>query len=279
MASWRGEIDIPAPEVHRLTAVLPLVLERARALRVADGTLLDPWNGDSLLDLHVVEGAHPSVGTRYEGTYRSVGPDQGEPDQTGVDATAEEWPAEVAHEWVATLDADDAHAARVTILDGAGTADEISLTVELPMPTRPTEVRFVILLPISPDGFMAGAVQTDGTVSWEALAAPGDGVRRVATVQIGHPRFRAGIVVDADPTGAAWRASADGFVSGHGLSRPLFALMMFFVAKKMRPVLDHRFAELVEPIEQWNELCRTHPSDADLADALIDRWLDHVRRT
>lgn len=287
MASWRGVIEIPAPEVHRLTAVLPLVLERARSLRVADGTVLDPWNGDGPLDLHVVGGTHPLVGTRYEATYRSV-PVDGDlgraatgdtpGDDGATDPIGDEWAARPDHEWVATIEADDASAVRIAVVDGAGSDDEITLTVELPMPARPTEVRLVGLVPIAPDGFMAGDIQAEGTVSWEALQVAGDGVRRLATVHIGHPRFRAGIVADVEPMDGTWRVTAEGFVSGRGLVRPLFALMMFFVARKMRPVLDRRLAELVEPAEDWNALTRQFERDDELADALVDRWLDHVRR-
>jgi hypothetical protein len=285
VASWRGVIDIPAPEVHRLTAVLPLVLERARSLRVADGTLLDPFNDGVPLDLHVVDGVHPLVGARYEATYRSVAVDglpdkvEDEPDVESVDPIGDDWAAGPAHEWVATIEADDATAVRVAVVDGAGSDDEITLTVELPMPARPVEVRLVGLVPVAPDGFMAGDIQAEGSVSWEALQVAGDGVRRLATVHIGHPRFRAGVVADVDPTGATWRVTADGFVSGRGLSWPWFALMMFFVARKMRPVLDRRLAELVEPVEEWIALTREFERDDELADALVDRWLDHVRHT
>ena len=287
MASWRGEVDIPAPEVGRLGAVVPMVLERARALRVADGTLLDPWNGHAPLDLHVVAGTHPLVGARYEGTHRSVLADGStsdpdvEPDSdltSDRDDAVDEWPDAIEHLWAASIDADDARSAKVTIIDGAGTDDEISLAVEVPEPAHPTEVRFVNLLPVANDGFMVGHIETEGTISWDRLRSARDGSHRIATVHIGHPRFRAGIVADAEPHGDTWRITAEGFVSGRGMSRPLFALMMFFVARKLRPVLDRRLAELAEPVEQWNDLARAHPRDDELADAIVDQWLDHFRR-
>lgn len=278
MASWRSEIQIPAPQLGRLTTVLPLVLQRARSLRVADGTLLDPWNDDMPLDLHVVDGVHPLVGARYEGTHRRVIDDDGDAELDDVDDDAVgEW-AEVEHRWSAEVLADDAASARVAVIDGVGTDDEIRVTIEVPSPAAATEARFAGLLPISPDGFMAGDVEAECAASWAALSRPGDAQHRVATVTIGHPRFRAGLVTDVRPVAEQWVVTAEGFVSGRGLSRPLFGLMMFFVAKKMRPVLDHRFAELADVADDWNELCNEHPDDADLADVLVDRWLDHFRR-
>jgi hypothetical protein len=285
VASWRGEIQIPAPQVHRLRAVLPLVLHRARALQVADGTLLDPWNGDMPLDLHVVDGVHPLVGARYEGTHRTVVDDDGDDTfHTGDDdlpdggTSGDDWMPEVEHRWAAAIEADDAAAVRVAVVDGVGTDDAISVTIEVPSPDAATEVRLLGLVPVSPDGYMAGDIQAEGTVSWGALGASGDREVRVATITLGHPRFRAGLVADVQPVGDQWVVTSEGFVSGRGLSRPLFGLMMFFVAKKMRPVLDRRFAELADIVAEWNDLCREHPDDADLADVLVDRWLDHFRR-
>jgi hypothetical protein len=292
VASWRGVIELPAPEVRRLTTVLPLVLERARSLRVADGTVLDPWNGDGPLDLHVVDGTHPLVGTRYVGTYHAVSDDDVDPadDDVGPDRTdtdspsdrdeaPEQWPSTVDHEWTATIEADDTRSARVTVIDGTGTDDEIHLTIDVPDPAQPTEMRLTGLVPVSPDGFMAGDIEAEGAIVW-GPDSPGDGGRRrIATVTIGHPRFRAGIVADAETMGDTWRVTAEGFVSGRGLVRPLFALMMVFVARKMRPVLDRRFSELAEHVEQWNTIARDHERDGDLADALVDQWLDHFRRS
>jgi hypothetical protein len=256
VASWKGELEVPAIDVRRLPQLVPAVLSRLRSLRFDGGLLVDPRTGTPLDTLRDTTGSHPSAGTTYSGWYHSVA-DPGDDD-----------PEPVWRQWDMTIDADDAERVSFHVVDAPGSDDVARMSLEIPQPSHPTRARLEVVLDTGSDGSLKGEVTIRIDTSW---AEP------TGTVAIVHRKFRAAIVAEVEQLDDTWHVHLDAALTGRGLRRPLFGIAMIVLRRPIVRVLEREIARVPDAFGGLVDDLAAHPDDEALAALLVDEWLDHVR--
>jgi hypothetical protein len=256
VASWKGELEVPALDVRRLPTLVPALLQRLRSLRFDDGLLVDPRTGAALDTLRDTTGSHPLQGTTYSGWYHSVA-DPGDDD-----------PEPVWRQWDMTVEADDADRVAFRVVDAPGSDDVARMSLEIPQPSRPMGAVLEVVLDTGSAGSLKGDVTIRIDASW---AEP------MVTVAIVHRKFRAAIVAEVDVLDDTWLVHLDAALTGRGLRRPLFGIAMVVLRRPIVRVLEREIARVPDAFTGLVDDLAAHPDDGELAALLVDEWLDHVR--